>query len=242
MTRKQATVLIPIGAVLAAGVVVAHLLLPTASASWTMNRVLHHACEAVAGLAAVGGVVWTMWPRPKPRRRNVQRDQARRRVFALVGCVLAAVALAVFAEMHRESASRARLKEAEDGAVADLRAIGKALDAYAADHDGRAPETLPALAPEYLDRGALYYRYRHGPAETPPPAADEGKDAEPPTYVLARTRLRRDGKPPADPVRAYLRPGHAWAPLTVVLERGGACRVVGEDRVAGFEARRNEGR
>jgi len=238
MTRKQALTLVPIGAVLAVGVVVVHLLLPTASASWTVNRILHHACEAVAGLAAAGGVVWIMWPRPKPRRRDVQRDEARRRVFALVGCVLTALALAVFAEVHRESASRARLQGA---AVADLQAIGKALDAYAASHDGEAPEEMTALVPEYLDRGALYYPYRLGPAEAPPPAADEGKDPEPPTYVLARTLPRRDDKPPADPVRAYLRPGHAWAPLTVVLERGGACRVVGEDRVAGFERRREEG-
>jgi len=195
----------------------------------------------VAGLAAVGGVVWIMWPRPKPRRRDVQREQARRRVIALVGCVVVAVALAVFAEVRRDAASRARLKEAEDGAVADLQAIGKALDAYAAEHDDEAPEEITALSPTYLDRHHLYYPYRHGPAKVPPPEADNDRDVEPPTYILARTLPRRDGKPPADPVRAYLRPGHAWAPLTVVLERGGACRVVGEDRVAGYERRRKEG-
>jgi len=238
MTRKQALVLIPIGAVLAVGVVVAHLLLPTASASWTVNRILHHACEAVAGLAAVGGVVWIMWPRPKPRRRDVQRDHARRRVFALAGVILTAVALAVFAEMRRENASRTRL---EDVARGNLLVIGKALDAYAADHAGEAPKTITALSPKYLDRQGLYYRHRLGPAEVPPPPADDGRDAEPPTYALARRMLRRDGRPPADPVRAYLRPGHAWAPLTVVLERGGECRIVGEDRVAGYERRRKEG-
>ncbi|MEA3366699.1 MAG: hypothetical protein U9R68_01145 [Planctomycetota bacterium] len=238
MTRKQALVLIPIGAVLAAGVVVAHLFLPTASASWTVNRVLHHACEAVAGLAAAGGVVWIMWPRPKPRRRDVHREQARRRVIALVGVIVAAVGLAIFAEMHRESASRASLTAA---AFDDLRAVGAALDAYAADHGGDRPEDITALSPKYLDRGALYYRYRLGPAEAPPPEADDGQDAEPTTYVLARTLPRRDDKPPSDPVRAYLRPGHAWAPLTVVLERGGRCRVVGDDCVAIFEARRKEG-
>jgi len=239
MTRKQTLVLIPIGAVLAAGVIVAHLLLPAASASWTVNRILHHACEGVAGLAAVGGGVWIMWPRPKPRRRNVQRDQARRRVFALAGVILTAVALAVFAELRREAANRDRLCGA---AFDDLRAVGKALDDYAADHDGETPEDITALSPTYLDREGLYYRYRHGPAEVPPAEADAGRDAEPPTYALARRMLRRDGKPPTDPVRAYLRPGHAWAPLTVVLERGGECCVVGEDRVAGYEVRRKEGR
>jgi len=240
MTRNQALVLIPIGAVLAAGVIVAHLLLPTASASWTVNRVLHHVCEGVAGLAAVGGVVWTMWPRPKPRRRDVQREHARRRVLALVGCVVAAVALTVFAEMHREAASRTRLEAAAFG---DLQAIGQALEAYAADHGGERPEQIVALAAEaYLDPKHLYYDYRHGPAEVPPPGANEGRDAEPPTYAVARTLPRRDGKPPSDPVRAYLIPGHAWAPLTVILEAGGRCRVVGQDRVAGFEARRKEER
>lgn len=236
MTRKQALTLIPIGAVLAVAVVVAHLMLPAASASWTVNRILHHACEAVAGLAAVGGIVWIMWPRPKARRRDAQREEARRRVFALAGCVVAAVALAVFAEMHRDAASRSRLAVACD----DLRRVGEALNAYAADHDGERPKEVTALAPTYLDRAALYYPYRDGPAKVPPPAADAGEDAPPPTYVLVRRLPRRDGKPPSDPVVAYLRPGHAWAPLTVVLERDGACRIVGEDRVAGYERRRKE--
>jgi hypothetical protein len=237
MTRRQALTLIPIGAVLAVAVIVAHLLLPTASASWTVNRILHHVCEAVAGLAAVGGIAWIMWPRPKPRRRDAQREEARRRVFALVGCVVTAVALAVFAEMHRESASRSRLTAACD----DLRRVGEALDAYAADHDGEMPKEVTALVPAYLDRAALYYAYRDGPAEVPPPPVDAGEDASPPTYALPLRLPRRDGKPPADPVVAYLRPGHAWAPLTVVLERSGKCRIVGEDRVAGYEQRREEG-
>jgi len=237
MTRKQALAFIPIGAVVAAGVIAVHVfLLPTPAASWSVNRLLHHACEAAAGLAAVGGIVWTMWPRPKPRRRDDQRDQARRRVFALAGCVMAAVALAVFAEVRRDAASHTRFAAAWE----DLKAVGEALDAYAADHDGSPPEEIEALVPEYLDREALYYAYRDGPTMAPPPAADAaGADAEP-TYVLTRRQLRRDGKPPADPVRAYLRPGHAWAPLTVVLERGRGCRIVGEDRVAGYEARREE--
>jgi hypothetical protein len=238
MTRKQALTLVPLGAVLAVAVVVAHLLLPTASASWTVNRILHHACEAVAALAAVGGIVWIMWPRPKPRRRDAQRDQARRRVFALVGCVVLAVGLAVFAEMHRDTASRSRL---EGDACRDLRAVGDALDAYAADHDGETPKEITALAPEYLEREALYYAYRNGPAKAAPPAPGTGQDGPPPTYAVTRRTPRRDGKPHADPVRAYLRPGHAWAPLTVVLERGGRCRIVGEDRVAGYERRRKEG-
>ncbi len=238
MTRKQALTLIPLGAVLAVAVVVAHLLLPTASASWTVNRILHHACEAVAGLAAVGGIVWIMWPRPKPRRRDAQREEARRRVFALLGCVLLAVGFAVFAEMHRDAAARGRLKEA---AFADLQAIGTALDAYAADHNGGRPETVGALVPHYLDREGLYYRYRLGPSPVPPPPAEAEEDAEPPTYVLAHRLPRRDNQPPRDPVRAYLRPAHAWAPLTVVLERGRGCLIVGEDRVAGLERRRMEG-
>lgn len=237
MTRKQALALIPIGVVLATALVVAHLFLPAPSASWTLNRILHHVCEGVGGLAAVGGIVWIMWPRPKPRRRDAQRDEARHRVFALVGCVLLAVGFAVFAEMHRDAAARGRLKGA---AFADLQAIGKALDAYAADHDGETPKEITALVPAYLDRQGLYYRYRLGPSPTPPPA-EAGQEAESPTYVLAHTLPRRDNQPPRDPVRAYLRPGHAWAPLTVVLERGRGCHIVGEDRVAGLERRREEG-
>jgi len=234
MTHRQTVILIPIVAVVAVGVVVGHLFLPTDSASWAVNRLLHHVCEGVAVAGAAAGIAWTMWPRPKPRRRDVQRSEARRRVVVLLVCVVVAVGLAVFAEMHRESVSRARLS---GPAVADLQAIGKALAAYAADNAGGYPKVITDLAPAYLEADRLYYVYRDGPAEAAGPPA--GK-AELPTYALARRLPRRDGKPHPDPVLAYLRPGHAWAPLTVVLEEGGRCRVVGDDRVATYEVRRTE--
>jgi hypothetical protein len=236
MTRKQAIALIPIGAVVAVGVVVGHLLLPLESASWTLNRLLHHVCEGVAAAGAVGAVAWTMWPRPKPRRRDTQREHARRRVFALVGAIVLAVVLVVFAELRRESASRARLSGA---AVADLEAIGRALEAYAAAHGGEHPAEIAALVPDYLGRDGLYYACREGPAPVPPPAADAA-DAPAPSYALVKRLPRRDDKPHPDPVLAYLVPGQAWGPLTVVLEEGGRCRVVGDDRVAAYEARRTE--
>ena len=232
MTRKQAIVLAVVGAVVAVGVVVGHLMLPVASVSWTVNRLLHYACEGVAGAAAAGGVVWAMWPRRKARRRDIQREEARRRVVAVVACVVVAIALVVFAEMHREAATRALLTRT---AAKDLERIGQAVEAWSADHGGARPGAITDLVPAYLPREALYYAHRRGPAAEGPPA--EGRD-EPPSYALVSIRPRPDGKPPADPVRAYLVPGQAWAPLTVVLEANGRCRVVGEDRVVRLEARR----
>ena len=235
MTQRQTVILIVIVAAVAVGVVVGHLLLPVASCSWTVNRILHYACEGVAVVGAAGGIAFAMWPRPKPRRRDVQREQARRRVLVLLVCVVVAVGLAVFAELRREAVSRNRLS---GQACADLEAIGKAIDAYAADHDGEHPDAIQDLVPTYLDPSGRYYAYRVGPKETPPPEA--GPDAPPPAYALVERLPRRDGKPHADPVLAYLIPGHAWAPLTVVLEEGRGCRVVGDDRVAGYETQRKE--
>ena len=92
MTKKQAIGFLILGVVVAAVLLVAHLLMPFPG-SWTLNRILHHVWEWLAVLAAAGGIVWLMWPRPKPRRRDEHREQARRRFIALVATVLAAVIL-----------------------------------------------------------------------------------------------------------------------------------------------------
>ena len=137
MTKKQALWFLSIGVVAVALLVAAHVAMPIRR-SWTVNRILHYVWEGAAGAAAIGGVVWLMWPRPKARRRDHEREQARRRFIALAGAVLAVVGLVVFAEIHRDMASSRRL----DGpAVEDLQAIGRALDVYASDHDGKRPES-----------------------------------------------------------------------------------------------------
>jgi len=235
VTKKQAIWFLAIGVVAVAVLVAAHLVLPI-HGSWTLNRVLHYVWEGATGAAVIGGVVWLMWPRPKARRRDHQREQARRRFIALVASVLAAVILVVFAEIHREMASRSRLS---GQAVEDIQAIGRAIEAYAADHDGKRPESPADLVPKYLPAERLYYLYRTGPDEADPPADPTGEGAEEPSYALVK-------QPPPRPdaretrlteprLRAYLRPGHAWAPLTVVLTKDGRTRVAGEDEVRAFE-------
>lgn len=233
MTKAQVLWLVAVGVVVAAALVTAHLVMPFEQ-TWAVNRIVHHGWEAVAGLAAAGGIVWMWWPRPAARRRDEQRLQAHRRVIAMGAVVLAGVILVVFAEVHRDLASRDRLGAS---AVADLEAIGKALDAYAADHDGAEPAALGDLAPKYLEAARLYYVYRHGPAEAPPPAAAVAEaPAEAPSYAIARIRLAPDAKKrPETRLRAYLRPGLAWAPLTAVLGKDGKAHVAGDDEVRLFE-------
>ena len=235
MTKKQAIWFLAIGIVAAAVLVAAHLALPI-HGSWTLNRVLHHVWEGAAAAAVIGAVVWLMWPRPKARRRDAEREQARRRFICLVAGVLAAVILVVFAEIRREMASRSRLS---GPAVQDIQAIGRAIEAYAADHDGKRPESPADLVPKYLPADRLYYVYRAGPDEADPPADPTGEGAEGPSYALVKQPLPRPGAKDTrltEPrLRAYLRPGHAWAPLTVVLTKDGRARVVGEDEVRAFE-------
>ena len=235
MTKKQATWFVGIGIVAVAVLIAAHLGLPIRG-SWTYNRILHHVWEGATAAAAVGGIVWLMWPRPKPRRRDELREQARRRFIVLVGTVLAAVILGVFAEMHREMASRRRLR---GRAIEDIQAIGRAIDAYAADHDGKRPESPADLVPKYLPAGRFYYAYRSGPDETAPPADPTADGPEEPSYALVKQPPprpdARDTRPAEPPLLAYLRPGHAWAPLTVVLKKDGRADVAWEDEVRAFE-------
>ncbi len=241
MTKKQALWFLGIGVVVAALLIAAHVALPIRR-SWTVNRILHYVWEGVTGVATVGGIVWLMWPRPKARRRDHQREQVRRRFIALTGAVLAAVILVIFAEIHRDMASRRRL----DGpAVEDLQAIGQALDDYASDHDGKRPESPAALVPKYLPARRLYYAYRCGPDAADPPAETAGDGAEEPSYALVKQQPPRPGaektRRPEPRLRAYLRPGHAWAPLTVVLEADGRAHVAGEDEVRVFEKKDEPG-
>jgi len=235
VTKKQALWFLGIGVVVVAVLIAAHVALPIRR-SWTVNRILHYVWEGAAGAATIGGIVWLMWPRPKARRRDHQREQARRRFIALTGAVLAVVVLVVFAEMHRDMASRRRL----DGpAVEDLQAIGQALEGYASDHGGKRPESPADLVPKYLAARRLYYAYRCGPDVADPPAETTGEGAEEPSYALVKQQPPRPHakktQRPEPRLLAYLRPGHAWAPLTAVLETDGRAHVAGEDEVRAFE-------
>jgi hypothetical protein len=268
MTGKQPIWFAVIAAAGAAACVVLHLVLPI-DASWQVNRILHYAWMAVVALGTAGGLVWLMWPRPKARRRDFDRAAARRRVIGVGAVVLAAVALIIFGEGHRDFASR---KYLEPIAVEDLQAIAKALGAYAAEHGGARPAAIEALAPAYLAPACLYFAYRRGPASAKPPqpAAESGGEgaapapsgpgsekvsekvsgtlrlkvpdtfsaSEPPSYALVRQLpgSADTKRSPADIV-AYLRPGNAWAPLTVIVEEDGRGQVVSEDAVRTFERR-----
>jgi hypothetical protein len=239
MTRRQALWILGIAVAVTAVLVALHLAMPIGQ-TWAVNRILHHVWEAATGLAGAGSLVWLMWPRPKVGRRDEQRLKAHRRVIALVAIVLAVVLLIVFAEIRRDLATRTRLG---GPAVADLQAIGKALDAYAADHGGAEPPSIADLAPKYLEASRLYYAHRHGPGVAGPLADAGGPDAEAPSYTLAKRPVPRDTKPrPASALRAYLRPGNAWAPLTAVLDKGGTARVSYEDEVREFEEEPGTGR
>jgi len=253
MTGKQAIGFAVIGAAGAAVCVVLHLAMPI-NASWQVNRILHYAWMAVVALGTAGGIVWLMWPRPKARRRDFDRAAARRRVIGVGAVVVAAVALIMFGGLWREAVSEKYLKPA---AIEDLQAIAKALGAYAAEHGGARPAAIEALVPKHLAPARLYFAYRRGPAsvEPPQPAAESGRPGdrapsgpagatagqgatEPPSYALVRQLpgSANAKRSPADIV-AYLRPGNAWAPLTVIVEESGRGQVVSDDAVRTFERR-----
>ena len=255
MTGKQAIGFAVIGAAGAAVCVVLHLAMPI-DAGWGVNRILHYAWMAMVALGTAGGIVWLMWPRPKARRRDFDRAAARRRVIGVGAVVVAAVALIMFGGLWREAVSEKYLKPA---AIEDLQAIAKALGAYAAEHGGARPAAIEALVPKHLAPARLYFAYRRGPAsvEPPQPAAESGVEgaaapapsgvagatagqgaSEPPSYALVRQLpgSANTKRSPADIV-AYLRPGNAWAPLTVIVEESGRGQVVSDDAVRTFERR-----
>ena len=232
MTRTQAYWLIGIGVVVTAAMVVFHVLLPI-DRSWAFNRVLHYGWEGGVGVLAAAACTWILWRRPKERRKDQDREKARRRVVGLIVAVVLAAGLVIFAEMHRQLEAESLLKRQ---AVADLEVIGDALRKYQADHGGAMPAALADLAPRYLKAERLYYAYRNGPVASPGPAAVT-QDGEPPSFVLAK-------EPPLPPdvkkrsetrLLAYLRAGSAWAPLTAVLEKDGHAHVTGDDVVRAFE-------
>jgi len=234
MTRKQAIVFAAAVAVAAVALTVVHLMLPI-NAGWAANHYLHYGWQALVVLAGAGSLVWLMWPRHKARRRDEDRAAARRRVMGVAGVVLIVAFLIIFGELHRENGSRGILEKA----IPDLQAIAKALTAYSADHGGARPKSITELVPQYLDASSLYYEYRNGPVasekkvETKP---DSAEAAPAPSYALVKETPGTAGiKKLPTAVLAYLRPGNAWAPLTVVVEENGECRVVSEDNVRLFE-------
>jgi len=227
MTRRQLVVASVLAAVVLAGLVVAYAFLPV-EASWRANRLLHRAAQAAGGVAALGGAVWAFWPRPAPRRRDLARLEAHRRVAFVAALIVLTVAWVALAEVWRDHVTRPYLEPAR----ADLSAVVRALDAYAADHAGAIPASPVDLVPDYLARERLWYVYRDGPSPAAPPA-DDAK----PSYALVKPKVRdtadRQGR--EETVRAYLRPGQAWAPLTVVADKAGHVRIGGEDLAARFE-------
>jgi len=234
MTRKQLLWAVGIGLAAVILLVAAYGALPV-RASWTVNRILHHVWQGVTGLAGVGGVVWVFWPRPKAPRRDLERERVRRRMAAVVGIVLTAVAMVVLAEVRRDWVTREKFLAP---AIEDLRVIKKALDAYAADYSGSRPEHLTELVLSgHLARKQLYYTYRDGPREAAPPSP-ESVDPRGRSYYLVPGKPRDNrerGK--AGSILVFLRaksasnPPTAWAPLTVVLDQEGRIRVASEDIV-----------
>lgn len=228
MTRKHVIGLGVVGAVVAAGLIVLHTFLPT-DASWSVNRILHYAWLAAVVLAAGGAVVWLMWPRPKAARRDIGREQARRRVIALIVVPVVALGLVIFGEMRRDLATRAQLREA---ASPPLQHIFQAVAQYKADHGSAVPPTIEALAPRYLEAEALHYAFHGGPAR----AAAEIGASDPVSFGLAREYpTTADRGPPPTPYVAYLRPGQAWASLTIAVDSAGVCQVIAEDTASDFE-------
>jgi len=235
MVKKQA-IWLAIIAGAAAVVLLALFLMMPINASWSTNRLLHYLWEGVVAAAALGGILWLVWPRAKARRKDEDRERARRRVYCMLGVVVLAVGLVLFAEMRRESLTRAMLGDTSGGkphefAMADLDAIAKALADYAAANAGARPASLDDLVSgKYLDRARLFYAYRDGPTpvEAPPPGA-----AAQPSYVLVKIlpvsadagRGRREDTP----LSAYLHSGCGWAQLTAALYRDGTVRVTGDD-------------
>jgi hypothetical protein len=240
MSKKQAIGLAIIGVVVTAVLVVLHLFMPL-NQSWTMNRILHYAWEAVAAGSAIGAGVWLMWPRTKARRKDEDRIRAQRKVFGMLGATVLLVGLILFAEMHREATTQRLLGEAQS----DLKAIQSGLILYARDHSGARPETLAVLVPKYLDREHLFYVYRDGAMRSPPPSPDTDLTTAELSYGVVKIippATESAKKREQTAVSAYLHSGHAWAPLTAVIDQGDDvgvdAYVTGDDMVRGLESRR----
>jgi len=223
MTKMRLVWTMGAGAAVLAILIVAYAMLPI-QASWKVNRVLHHGLQAAGSVAALAGVAWALWPRHQARRRDVAREEAHRRLIAIAVLIVAAVAWVAMAEVWRDRVTRRFLEPARE----DLAALGKALETYAAEHEGAKPAEVETLVPAYLERSHLYYIYRDGPSESGPPA--EGGE---PSYALVKPKIQKPGqsRPPELPFVVYLRPGNAWAALTVVSDKAGRTHVVDDDRV-----------
>jgi type II secretory pathway pseudopilin PulG len=223
MTKKRLVWTMGVTAAVLAILVVAYAMLPI-QASWKVNRILHHGLQAAGGAAALAAVAWALWPRHQARRRDLAREEAHRRLIAIVVMILVAVAWVAMAEVWRDRVTHRFLEPARE----DLAALAKALAAYAADHQGARPDSIATLAPVYPERSRLYYIYRDGPSESAPPA--EGTE---PSYALVKPKIQKPGqsRPPESPFVAYLEPGNAWAALTVVSDKAGRTHVVDDDRV-----------
>jgi len=233
MTKKQAVWASVIGVAVAAALVLVHGTLPI-DAGWRTNRVLHYSWQGLVGLVAIGAVIWLLWRRPKAARRDLDRQIARRRVIGMGVVVVAAVILAIFGEVRRDFVTTHRFLEGL--ATQELPLISKALTDYERDHGGAMPARIEDLVPKYLEPSRLSYAYRAGPIPIPPPDASDEADAVKPSFALAKVvpsidERRRGG----NRIVAYLRPGNAWAPLTVVLEKDGKVQIVGEDVVGPYE-------
>jgi hypothetical protein len=230
MTRKHLVALAVVGAVVAAGLIVLHTFLPL-DTSWSTNRLLHYLWLGATGLVAVGAIVWLLWPRPKPPRRDIGREQARRRVFAMIGVLVVLVGVVVFGEVRRDWVSRAQLREA---ATPGLQQIARAVAKYTADHGGAVPFTLESLVPRYLKPEQLYYAFRQGPTAAPAPDAESAAAA---SFGLAKDYPHEAGRGDASPMPyvAYLRPGQAWASLSMAVDSTGGCEIIAEDAADRFE-------
>jgi hypothetical protein len=230
MTRRQLIVLGIVGAVLAAALGMAHLALPL-SASWSANRMLQYAWLAAVVLALAGGTTWLMWPRHSRSRRDIAREEARRKVFGLVGLFGVTILLVVYGEMHRDLATRAFLK---DVAGPSLTVLGDALARHTAAHGGDWPTSLDVLVEEgLLKPETLQYAYRGGPVAAEPKA---GTTPDTGSFALARQFPGVHSRGTSDTRYAvYLRPGNAWAGLTAVIDKDGTIEVVADDAVQPFE-------
>jgi hypothetical protein len=227
MTRKHLIILAVVAVVAAVALVVLHVELLPMNASWRTNRVLHYAWQGLAVLAAAGGGLWTLWPRPTGARKDKARMEARRRVYGLVGIVVIAVLVVVYSEVRRESLSHLVLQADAEPA---LKTITAALDRYKAEHAGANPKSIKDLAPNYLAAGALQYPSSYGPR-----ADATGSAAEPSFGLATEMPGTRGNRSAADEYLIYLRPGYSWAPLTAVIDKQGQFRIVADDMVNAFE-------
>ena len=229
MTRGQRIGMIAVGVATAAILITAHCLMPI-NRSWQFNRVLHYIWLAVTGLACAGGVAFILWPRAKLQRRDQERQRARDRIISLIIVVVGTFAIVAFGEVRRDRVTRTYL----DSAIADMGTIGKALEAYKADHAGAMPEKLSDLVPKYLPAGGLYFEFRNGPLAAPKPTTID-PDGEEPSYLVAKRLLGTSasrGDVVENQVLVYQRPGQGWASLVAGLSISGGTGLVGEEDAA----------